>query len=288
MQTQVEVVLLSSLEFGDRVVRPCCHLPKLESKIMTQSLDVQELAIVLVAPNHRPTMLNLEFLRCGNIIPDDWNVIRPPVQTQQAAQLVFQNGVSFSAQSDQISLVEPIGAKNSDEIWIPHLARRYVELLPHAGYQAIGINVRGFVNFSVQEQDAARQFLTQTLLAPGTWQEYGQQGVRAGLNLAYRLSGRQLLLSIHEVKLQKGEAEAVPGIMFSGNFEYRLAQAKENERAENLPEQVLSVLDQWQTDLKVYTDLINTHFLPHLEVQQPFGTLPLEPEIVEPELVPMG
>jgi hypothetical protein len=255
--------------------------------LMSHAVDVQELAIVLVAPNHRPTMLNLEFLRCGNIIPEDWNVIRPPIQTQQAAQLVFQNGVSLSAQSDQISLVEPIATKTSDEIWIPHLARRYAELLPHAGYQAIGINLRGFVNFSTQAQDAARQFLTQTLLAPGGWQEYGQQAVRAGINLAYRLPGRQLLLSIHEVMLQRGEAEAVPGVMFSGNFEYRLAQEGESDRPEN-SEQVLSILDLWQNDLKVYTDLINTHFLPNLEAQQSFGSLPLEPEIVEPELVPMG
>jgi hypothetical protein len=201
--------------------------------------------------------------------------------------LVFQNGVHLAAQADQISFVEPIAAKPSDEIWIPHLARRYAELLPHAGYQAIGINVRGFVSFSSQAQDAARQFLTQTLVAPGGWQEYGQQAVRAGINLAYRLPGRQLLLAIHEVTLQRGEAEAVPGVMFSGNFEYRLAQEGESDRPEN-SEQVLSILDLWQNDLKVYTDLINTHFLPNLEAQQSFSSLPLEPEMVEPELVPMG
>jgi hypothetical protein len=256
---------------------------------MTQSIDVQELAIVMVAPNHRPTMLNLEFLRCGNIIPDDWNVIRPPVHTQESAQLIFQNGVSLTAQANQISLMEPIAAKAPQDILISKIAQKYVELLPHAGYQAVGINLRGFVNFPVQQEDVARQFLTQKLMAPGGWQEYGQQPVRAGINLAYGLDGRQLYVSINEVTLQRDEsAQAVPGLMFSGNFEYRLEQDGNGDRSENRLAQVLAILENWQADLTAYTDLINQHFLPNIEPQTPWSTLSLESEALEPELVPMG
>jgi hypothetical protein len=256
---------------------------------MSQSIDVQELAIVLVAPNHRPTMLNLEFLQCGNIIPDDWNVIRPPVNNPQAAQIVFQNGVNLSAQGSQISFVEPIATKTPQEILIPQIARKYVEVLPHAGYQAIGINLRGFVSFSAQDADASRQFLTQELLAPGGWQNYGQQPIRAGINLAYTLEGRQLYVSINEVTLQReSDVQAIPGVMFSGNFEYRFEESSEGNGQGDRLEQVLKALDHWQDDFTAYTDLINRHFLPNIKTQETWDSLKLETEASEPELVPIG
>lgn len=256
---------------------------------MTQPINVQELAIVMVAPNHRPTMLNLEFLRCSSIVPEDWNVIRPPVNTQQSAQLIFQNGVSLTAQGNQISFMEPFATKNPQDVWVPKIIRQYVQLLPYAGYQAVGINLRGFVSFPVQEGDAARQFLTQKLLTPGRWQDYGQQPVKAGINLAYDLDGRQLYLSINEVTLQReAEDQAIPGLMFSGNFEYRLELDAKGDRPGNPLTQVLTILENWQADLTAYTDLINHHFLPKIKPQTPWGTLSLDSEAMAPELVPMS
>lgn len=41
---------------------------------MTQSVEIQELAIVVAAQNHSPTMLNLEFLKCSGVVPTDWQV----------------------------------------------------------------------------------------------------------------------------------------------------------------------------------------------------------------------
>lgn len=240
---------------------------------MSQTLNLQDFAIVVAAKNHSPLMLNLEFLKCSGVLPADWQLMRSPVFNAQASQLTFQNQVSLVAQANQIVFMEALTQQATQAVAIADLAERYVDKLPHANYQAVGFNFRGYVPFA-QTADA-EQFMAQKLLASGAWQQFGNQSAKAAINFAYTLEGRRLLLSIHEATLRAEGEQSTSVILFSGNFEYRLEEETEADRTTKL----MTTFKHWQADLEVYTDLITNHFL----ASQPVASLLIvesEPELL--------
>ena len=60
---------------------------------MTQALEIQELAIVITAKDYDPSLLNPGFLKYSGIIPEDWELVKQPVVSNRASQIVFNNGV---------------------------------------------------------------------------------------------------------------------------------------------------------------------------------------------------
>ena len=238
---------------------------------MTVAIELQESAFVFLGKKQNPSLINPDFFKCSGIIREDLELARPPVYTQQAAQLVFTNGVSVTAQADRVIFAEAMATKSLQELEVAAIARKYIEALPHAAYQMIGINLRGFAPFP-QTADAARQFLTTQLLSAGAWQEFGEEPVRTSLNVAYKLPGRQLYLSIAEAALQLPDEQVTPIVLFSGNFEYPI---------EEDIQKLLSVLDNWQTDLGIYKELINDRFLNS-------KPMPFSIPALQPELIPMS
>lgn len=223
---------------------------------MTNTLNVQELVFALAAKNHNPAILNPDFLKYSGIVPIDWELAQPPIHTNAVAQVTFQNGVSIIAQTNRIIFAEVIAAKDLSEVKVPTIARKYVETLPHVDYQAVGINPRGHVALE-QEEDTARKYLAEMLLAPGSWREFGKAPVRATIQLAYELDKGQLNLIINEAALQLPEAELIPVILFSGNFNYEIAGTTQDERLGNLHQ----IIQNWQVNLETYKELVNTRFL---------------------------
>ena len=139
---------------------------------MTQNLDVQELSLVIAVERQDPSLLTPDFLRYSGIIPQDWELSRQPVRSQQAAQVSYQNGVSILAYPDRTIFVEPISDKAEANVETPQIAQRYSEILRNLNFQAVGTNFRGHVLFPGTE-DSANQYLCNTLLSPGPWQTIG-------------------------------------------------------------------------------------------------------------------
>ena len=65
---------------------------------MKHTLDIQELAAVVVARNHNPTILNPDFLKYNNIVPANWELAESPLCTPPVAQVKYTNGISIVAQ----------------------------------------------------------------------------------------------------------------------------------------------------------------------------------------------
>lgn len=221
---------------------------------MAQSLDIQELAIVITVQHHNPAILCPEFLKFSGVVPAEWELARSPVANIQAHQVVYQNGLSITAQADRILFIEPMAAKEPQELYAARTACQYMKALPHADYQAMGINFRGVVPFD--EINAAHSYLMNTLLAPGLWQEYGQDAVKASINIVYTLERGRLFLSVSEATLQLSDDAPVSVVLFSGNFEYHPPEGVGERRA-----YFETCLEQWHCDLECFKDLINTRFL---------------------------
>ncbi len=217
------------------------------------SLILQELGIVVVMQQPNPNLVTAEFLQLSGIIPQDWQLARPPVNNEWLSQLFFTNGVSISAEPNQIMFSEIIGEKDIYSLSIATIAQKYLDIFKLAKYQAIGIHIRSYSPQS--DSDAADQYISQHLLADGNWQNFGIAPIQASLNIIYSLADRHLNLTVAAAQIQVAEQEVKPIILFSGNFSYPLISEGEPLSA------IRQILTNWPNDLAVYSDLITERFL---------------------------
>ena len=243
---------------------------------MNHTLEIQELALVLAVKRQDPTLLNPEFLHYSGIIPEAWELAQQPVRNPQGAQVSFQNGINIIAYPNQTTFVESLQDKATSEIQIASVAQRYTEILRNMDYQAVGVNFRGLITFP-GNGEGAHDYLFNTLLAPGPWQQQGTAPVRAGLNLMYTFEDNRLNLGIQEAALQLPEGEQVPILMFTGNFE---ADLREVDAAERLA-RVQNLVGNWPSNLETYRTVVQQFLTPQPEISiSPVETLEPVPATV--------
>jgi hypothetical protein len=222
-----------------------------------ESIDIQELAIVLVAKGFNPMLFNPDFFINSGIVPRDWQLARQPVLNQQATQLIFQNGIAILAEPGKITFSEAVSGKSNEQITIAKMAAKCVETMPKAEYQAIGINPKRVVSIK-HEAEGAQSYLKDKLLCPGEWQEFGQAPMQASLNLAYQLEDCSLNLNINPTQLRLPNETTVSGLLFAGNFHYDVT----DEHPEAKSQQILMAIGNWAKQLEAYRSLLDDKFLP--------------------------
>jgi len=222
---------------------------------MSQKLTVQEFGIVIAVKNHKPTILNPDFLKYSGIVPSEWELARQPVFTNNVVQIAYTSGVNIIAEPSRIMFLEAVEGKELTEVKIPEIVRKYVQSLPNLEYEAVGLNPRSHITFE-QQQDAGK-YLSKTLLAPGEWQEIGQAKVRASLNLVYSLERSPFYLSINEAAIRQEDETMTPIVMFNGSFSYELVGENSSERLLHLQQ----AIDNWQLDIEIYQEIINKNFI---------------------------
>ncbi|MEG4294660.1 hypothetical protein Q5692_38560 [Microcoleus sp. C2C3] len=121
----------------------------------------------------------------------------------------------------------------------------------------MSINPRSFITFEAGDENAAREFITSTLLSKGTWADVGKASVKAAVNLVYSLEQGELNLSVAEAMLQLQDADPTPAVLFSGSFQYEIAGELEGEKLQHL----YKLLENWQPDLEAYREIVNERFL---------------------------
>ncbi|AFY49058.1 hypothetical protein Nos7524_3260 [Nostoc sp. PCC 7524] len=222
---------------------------------MSQSFAAQELLIAIAVKQQNPTILTADFLKYTGIIPGDWELARPPVLTNTAAQVVFQNGVSLIAETNRIIFAEAIANKDPQDVQVPAIAHKYIETVKQVSYQGIGINLRGFVLCEPKNQ-AARNYIFSNLLQSGAWQDFGSAPMQASMRFVYTLDDTQLYLDVNEAELQYPDQTSKPAVLFSANFSRAIAQEETAERLAAIG----TVIDKWQSDLATLTQLVDTKF----------------------------
>lgn len=224
---------------------------------MTQTVTVQEIIIILATQGQTPSVVNADFLQYSGIIPDDWQLARQPIYTDEVAQIAFQSNVTVTVQPNRMVVAQAIEGKPADDLAAVQIARKLASALPKVNYQAFGFNAIGYVPFP-EGEESIRQYLNHTLLAQGPWQEFDGVAVEPSFEFAYNLPQGRLSLSANSATLRQREAEeAIPIVSLTGTIEHVLKQDALSERLTEL----MGYLDDWQTDLKTYKDLVNNYFL---------------------------
>ncbi len=218
--------------------------------------EIEELAIGLVAKNLNPAMLTVDFLKFSGIVPNEWEINGQPVLSPNYSQVTFQNGISIVAQPRSVTFVEVLGDPNNQNIRLTDIVKTYVDKLPLAEYQTLNLAPKSIIPLPGGE-DAARKYMTNSLLSPGPWQDFGQGLVQAGLNLTYQLDGCQLNVGINEARLQLPDRLPIPALLFAGSFNYEL----EENSPVSLVEQIKNKLGHLTDNLQTFRELVKERFL---------------------------
>ncbi|MEA5596980.1 hypothetical protein [Rivularia sp. UHCC 0363] len=225
---------------------------------MSKNIKIQDVVFVVASDKLSPSVVNAEFLQLSGIIPQDFKLARQPVYTQQNAQLTFtdssDNVISIVAETNRIIFMEAVGDRDISSLQIASIASKFVKALPNIEIEAVGINPRGY------KEDPTGKYMESLLSPNAAWLSVGVEPMRASLNLVYKYERASMYLNISEAALRKEDETSTPIVMFNGSFSYELEGETKEEKQENLHK----AIENWQTDVATYSELVNNKFLAQL------------------------
>lgn len=219
---------------------------------MDKGLQIFEHAIVAAGRNHNPTILNPDFLKRREIVPDSWKIERP-ICTDNLSQVVFENKFLIRVEPGKIDFIHPNPTELSERK-LEEIAIAYVGALPEATYTAIGINFRGVVPFPSKEK--AEEFVVEKMLSNGPWREINGGVQFANITLGYKIDGGNLNLTVQPAEFGPTDApNPMPVNTVWANFHRDLPE-EHNEAALKMVE----IMSGWKTDQAYFEKAIDKLF----------------------------
>ena len=228
---------------------------------MKHNLSIHELTLAVAINNYDLTLCLPRFLQSSGIVHADWTLASEPVANNQVVQTIYSNGVNVIGQPHRCLFAENLENKLPGGSEVTQVATSYIKSLPHLDYQAIGMNLRGYIKLGT-DADKAREQFYKKIFVPGAWQKKGNKQMEAELRLNYSFEDKTLNLVINNGFFNPPEGEPEAIILFGGNFAYNLTQYSGEERIVKLQE----IIGKWQEDLKLFQEVIGD--FPEVEVKQ--------------------
>jgi len=182
-------------------------------------LKVLGSSIVVQAEHHNPSIMHPAFLKKEGIVPDEWAESGEGTVCTPGWSLVkFENCVSLTVDLQRLQVSDSGERDDWTHSELPAIVRKYVELLPHVRYKAVGINFDGIV-----ERDDARSALIDLLLKPGPWNSEDLHPDSAAFRFVYALADSRFQVDLDAGEAtEKHGAQPVAGIISSGNYQVEL------------------------------------------------------------------
>lgn len=217
-------------------------------------MQIQEVSIVVEAKSHNPSILNPDFLKRHGMVDPDLKVSESPICAEPFSRVVFENGVTITAQFDSISFTEEIRSRPPELAEAPRIGLTYVRLLEHTNYYGIQNSFTGVIQ-TTEEQAVA--FVMDKLIQPGAWKCLNDKPGQAMVRFAYPIEGGFLRLAIGAGYTEISPDEKDWRIVFRGNFERPVTEREQKKRLE----QSLHLIHLWTADLKTFSMFIKDAFL---------------------------
>ncbi|MGH8646240.1 MAG: hypothetical protein ACREX4_17970 [Gammaproteobacteria bacterium] len=172
----------------------------------------------MVANDHNPTILNPDFLERQQIVPEawGWKVAGPAITTLPFAMVVYDSGVTVTVEPNKLQVTDKSVRGGPESSKVSDIARKYVEVLPHVRYSAVGINFH-----SLAENTEPDGFLKDRFLKSGSWDNEVHKLQGIGLKFVYPLDGRRLILALDGgivTASSEGTNKQIPGVLAYANF----------------------------------------------------------------------
>ena len=177
-----------------------------------------EFSAVVVANDHNPTIVNPDFLERQGIVQETWGwkVMGPATTTLPFATVSFDSQVTVSVEPNRLHVTDTSATGGPQSSKVVDIARKYVEVLPHVRYSAVGMNF-----LSVVEHAEANAFLKDHFLKSGPWDSAHRPLQSMGLKFVYPLEGGRLILSLDSgivTRRLEEESKPISGVALHANF----------------------------------------------------------------------
>jgi hypothetical protein len=226
---------------------------------MQNDLQLSQIAVVILAKNHNPSILNPDFLRINGIVPDDWEVDTPTFSSEEISQVTYRNGFQISMDLENLIFLQ-FGSYESPltEIHITDIACKYLAKIDYVNYYALGINP--IIHIPVASDLESQSYIKEFLLKPGEWNQFLGVNPVASVSLAYKFNDSLIRLSISAATAvdSDNDTEEFPVILFSGNIHRNFDNEQSNTEA--IKQRILNL----SGDLETYFSLIRNCFLNHV------------------------
>lgn len=128
------------------------------------SWSVEEVSVVILARDHNPSIINPDFLKENGIVGANWNLPFPPIITPAFTQINYEN-ITWAIATDRCVIGEKVGGKFRDSYYLYECAKKYIEVLKHIPYTALGLNWQIVLGLKVNSSD----WLKSKFLKDGDW-----------------------------------------------------------------------------------------------------------------------
>ncbi|MGL4498143.1 MAG: hypothetical protein ACRC78_14710 [Planktothrix sp.] len=222
---------------------------------MIKKVQITQVAFVIRAKNHNPSLLTHDFLRINKIVDADWVVTSPVFTTDIISHVVYKNGVTIIVQPDQISFKQSIeGEYSHNKVFLQDLALRYLEVFPDINYSAIEINSIGHIEF--QSQEELDNYISDYLLRPGDWKNFLNKKPSLSATLIYSFEDYQINVSIEPVLIYDDQkaTEKNLGILFAGSIHRDFIL---DHNSEDKLKPIKERVSLWSDDVNCYISLVN-------------------------------
>ena len=131
-----------------------------------------EFTIVVLATANNPSILNPDFLRINEIVDKAFNPVES-ISTPPVSHVKYKEKVAITVDAERLTFVDA----DEDRILlgspVPSIAEKYIEVLRHVPYKAVGINFNGYYDCSHVDP---RQYILNKFIKKGPWNEYEGAG----------------------------------------------------------------------------------------------------------------
>lgn len=177
-------------------------------------------SLVVLAKQNNPSILNPDFLRIQNIVPDDWTVKGQPITTPPFSQVSYENGYSITVEENKIQITQDGLNLEAGTPSISSITKKYLSTLPHVSYIALGTNFRlGIVNNNPES------CIIDKFLKDGPWNSTQHDLQASGIKLVYPCDGGKLTISLDPGKFGSDGKKA---IICHANFNRGIESAEPN------------------------------------------------------------
>lgn len=125
-----------------------------------------ELAVIVFATDHNPSLLNRDFLRIQGIVPESWGleIEDPVIITPPLSRVQFSTGLSITLDRHRLEIADSGVTDINGEARAVRVASRFVETLPHVRYTAVAM-----IMVSEMSRDDAVDYVRNRYLKDGPW-----------------------------------------------------------------------------------------------------------------------
>jgi len=177
-----------------------------------------EFSVVIVANDHNPSIIDSDFLKTNGIAGKEWRRVGDAISTPAFSKVAYDNNLSITVDPNRLNIVDRSGDLAVTKSPAREVARKYIEVLPHIRYSAIGINFRVFY-----EKEDPDQAIKSQYLKIGPWLEASDSLHGVGIKFAHTMDHGKILTTVESaavssVRSEDGSATSSLGIMVFGNF----------------------------------------------------------------------